>query len=88
MLLDVRTNCFNNHRDVLGSHTEEEFPLLGACVLYGFAFMLWIQFWYEQFQHGIPYLRCAYSTTKTLGFCSAAYFCIGYTWLVVVVTRG
>lgn len=33
-----------------------------------------------------PYRRWDYSITKTLGFCSAAYFCIGYIWLVFILT--
>lgn len=62
--------------------------VLGACVLFAVGFMIWIQFWYEQFQHGIAYKRFAYSVTKTLGFSSATYFCIGYIWLVIAATRG
>jgi hypothetical protein len=62
--------------------------LLGACVLFGVTFMVWIQFWYEQFQHGVQYERWAYCVLRTLGFGSALYFCLGYIWLVVAVTRG
>ena len=50
--------------------------------------MIWIQFWYEQFQYGVEYKRLAYCVTKTLGFSSAIYFCVGYIWLVVATTRG
>ena len=66
------------------------FPLivLGTCVLFAVGFMIWIQFWYEQFQHGVEYKRFAYSVTKALGFSSAVYFCIGYIWLVIAATHG
>lgn len=62
--------------------------LLAGSVLFGVGFMLWIQFWYEQFQYGIPYRRYAYCITKTLGFSSAVTFCTGYIWLIVAVTHG
>lgn len=88
IVLLVGSSVFKGNSGHLPWYYASPLLLLGACVLFGFAFMLWIQFWYEQFQHGVSYHRWAYSITKTLGFCSAAYFCIGYIWLVVVVTRG
>lgn len=65
-------------------------PLIVLCasVLFAVVFMILIQFWYEQFQHGVEYRRYAYCVTKTLGFSSAIYFCIGYMWLVFATTRG
>jgi len=62
--------------------------VLGACVLFAVGFMIWIKFWYEQFQYGVEYRRFAYCVTKTLGISSAFYFCIGYIWLVVAATQG
>ena len=61
--------------------------VLGASVLFAVGFMIWIQFWYEQFQYGLEYRRFAYCITKILGFSSAIYFCIGYIWLVVATTQ-
>ena len=61
--------------------------VLGACVLFAVGFMIWIQFWYEQYQHGVEYRRFAYCVTKTLGFSSAFYFCVGYIWLIIATTR-
>ena len=65
-------------------------PLIVLCasVLFAVVFMIWIQFWYEQFQYGVEYRRFAYCVTKTLGISSASYFCIGYIWLVFATTRG
>jgi len=40
--------------------------VLGACVLLAVEFMIWIQFWYEQFQYGIEYRRFPYRMTRTL----------------------
>lgn len=75
-----------------GGHLPRLFasPLivLGASVLFAVGFMIWVQFWYEQFQYGIEYRRFAYCITKVLGFSSAFYFCIGYIWLVVATTQG
>jgi hypothetical protein len=62
--------------------------VLAASVLFAVGFMILIQFWYEQFQYGVEYRRFAYCVTKTLGFSSALYFCIGYIWLVVATTQG
>ena len=88
IVLLVGSSVFKGNNGHLPWYYASPLLLLGACVLFGVSFMLWIQFWYEQFQHGVTYARWAYSITKVLGFCSAAYFCIGYIWLVVVVTRG
>lgn len=84
----VGSSVFRGHGGHLPWFYASPLILLGACVLFGFVFMLWVQFWYEQFQHGIPYNRWAYCVTKTFGFSSALCFCLGYLWLVVAVTRG
>jgi hypothetical protein len=87
IVLLVGSSVFKGNSGHLPWYYASPLLLLGACVLFGIVFMLWIQFWYERFQHGVPYHRGAYSITKTLGFCSALYFCFGYIWLVWVVTR-
>lgn len=88
IVLLVGSSVFKGNSGHLPWYYASPLLLLSASVLFGFTFMLWIQFWYEQFQHGVPYHRWAYSITKTLGFCSATYFCVGYIWLVFIVTRG
>ena len=88
IVLLVSSSVFRGNGGHLPWFYASPLILLGASVLFGVTFMLWIQFWYEQFQYGIQYNRRAYSVTKTLGFGSALYFCFGYIWLVVAVTRG
>jgi hypothetical protein len=61
--------------------------VLAASVLTGLGFMTWQILSYEETQHGNPYKASWYSISETLGFSSLAFFCIGYVWLVVAVTR-
>lgn len=88
IVLLVGSSVFRGNGGHLPYYYASPLVLLGACVLFGVSFMVWIQFWYEQFQHGIEYKRYAYCITTTLGFSSALYFCIGYIWLVFAVTSG
>jgi len=88
IVLLVGSSVFKGNSGHLPWYYASPLLLLGACVLCGFLFMLWIQYCYERFQHGVPYRRWAYCITETLGFCSAAYFSIGYIWLVFAVTHG
>jgi len=61
--------------------------LLAFCVLYGVLFMTLLIFNYENVQHGNPHTRFEYSRSEALGFSSLSCFCLGYLWLVLVVTR-
>jgi hypothetical protein len=61
--------------------------LLAASVLMGLVFMAWEILQYEEVQHGNRHTRFAYATSETLGFSAVVYFCIGYFWLIVAVTR-
>jgi hypothetical protein len=88
IVLLIGSSAFRGNGGHLPWYYASPLLLLGSCVLFGVGFMVWIQFWYEQFQHGVPYSRLAYSITKTLGFGSALYFCAGYIWLIIAVTRG
>jgi hypothetical protein len=61
--------------------------LLACCVVFGIAFMVWLIFHYEDYQHGAPHTRFAYALSLALGFTSLACFCMGYVWLIVRVTE-
>jgi hypothetical protein len=61
--------------------------LLGWCVIYGVAFIVWLINNYEEYQHGNPHTRWGYSVSETLGFSSLACFCLGYILLIFLVTR-
>jgi hypothetical protein len=87
IVLLVSSSVFRGNGGRLPWFFASPLIVLSACVLFAIGFMVWIQFWYEQFQYGIEYRRFPYCVTKTLGFSSAIYFCIGYIWLVVAVTR-
>jgi hypothetical protein len=61
--------------------------LLGWCVVFGIGFMVWLIFHYEDYQHGNPHTRFAYSLSETFGFSSLVCFGVGYVWLIIAVTR-
>jgi hypothetical protein len=56
--------------------------LLATCVVYGIAFMVWLTYHYEDYQHGVKHTKVAYTLSLTLGFSSLACFCVGYLWLI------
>jgi|SRR5580704_97169 hypothetical protein len=60
--------------------------LLALCVVYGIAFISWLIYDYEEYQHGNPHTRPRYALSLTLGFSSLACFLVGYVWLVFSVT--
>src|ERR1017187_1738042 len=43
-------------------------PLLGWCVIYGVAFIVWLIHSYEEYQHDNPHTKCSYSIRRPLGF--------------------
>lgn len=61
--------------------------LLVMCVVYGIAFMVWLIYDYEDYQHGNPHTRRAYALSLTLGFSALVCFFVGYVWLILRVTR-
>jgi len=61
--------------------------LLGQSVLFGVVFMVWLIFSYEDHKHGNAHTKLKYTVSETLGFSSLVCFCLGYFWLIVVVTR-
>jgi len=61
--------------------------LLGWSVIFGVAFIVWLIFSYEEYQHGNKHTKLVYSISETLGFSSLLCFCIGYIFLIFLVTR-
>jgi len=61
--------------------------ILAASILAGLSFMAWQILSYEETQHGNPHTPEAYSLSETLGFSTLLFFCIGYIWLIIAVTR-
>jgi hypothetical protein len=60
--------------------------LLGWCVVYGIAFMVWLTYHYEDYQHGVQHTRLAYVFSLTLGFSGLLCFVCGYVWLILTAT--
>lgn len=64
--------------------------VLALCVLYGILFIVFEVFDYESYRHDptrTSYTRFKYVRNQTLGFSALLSFCIGYSWLIVLVTR-
>lgn len=61
--------------------------LLGWSIVFGVAFMVWLIFSYEEYQHGNPHTAKVYTVSEALGFGSLACFCAGYILLIFLITR-
>ena len=56
--------------------------------LYVILFMVFEMLNYEGYRHGTqPYSRFKYSRNLGMGFGGPVSFCIGYMWLIFIVTR-
>lgn len=63
---------------------------LALSILYGVLFMVGETFDYESYRHDPErksYKRTKYVRNQTLGFGALLCFCIGYLWLIWIVTR-
>lgn len=64
--------------------------LLAGCIIYGVLFMVFLIRDYEDFQHAPnhdSYTRFKYVRNQALGFSGLVCFCVGYAWLIFIVTR-
>ena len=61
--------------------------LLGWCVIYGVAFIVWLIHSYEDYQHFDHHSKWTFTVSETLGFSTLACFCLGYMLLIFLVTR-
>ncbi len=63
--------------------------LLALCILYGVFFMFFLMYNYEDYRHRkgpSTYTRFRYSRNTALGLSGLVCFCVGYAWLIVIVT--
>ena len=62
--------------------------LLTVSILYGILFMVFLTTNYEAYRHKTsPYTRFKYIRNLALGYGSLFCFCIGYAWLIFIVTH-
>jgi hypothetical protein len=62
--------------------------LLALCVLYGILFMAFLTVNYEAYKHKTSdYTTFKYARNLALGCGGLVCFCIGYAWLIVIVTH-
>lgn len=61
--------------------------LLTASILFGILLMVFLTMNYESYRHKtLPYTKFMYTRNLALGFSSLMCFCIGYVWLILIVT--
>jgi hypothetical protein len=64
--------------------------LLAASIVYGVLFMVFLIMDYENYRHhpqSRTYTRFKYTRNQALGLGGLCCFCVGYVWLIIVVTR-
>jgi len=62
--------------------------LLALSIIYGILFMAYLTISYEAYRHKTsPYTRFKYTRNLAFGFGGLFCFCVGYLWLIVIVTR-
>ena len=88
IVLLIGSAALHNNNGSLPDFYASPLFLLGWCVLYGIAFMVWLLYHYEEHRHGTsPHTRPLYILSLTLGFSALACFVIGYAWLISKATR-
>jgi len=61
--------------------------VLGWSVVFGVAFIVWLIYSYEEYRHGNDHTDRIYATSQALGFSAVLCFCLGYIFLILLVTR-
>jgi hypothetical protein len=87
IVLLVGSSALHNPTGSLPWSYASPLYLLGCCVLYGIAFMVWLIYHYEDYLHGAKHTRAAYALSLTLGFSALTCFVLGYAWLIFRVAR-
>jgi len=87
IVLLVGSSALHNSQGHLPWRYASPLNLLGFSVVYGVAFIVWLNYRYEEFQHGQDYTRNAYSLTLALGFGSLFCFFTGYFWLIYTAPK-
>jgi hypothetical protein len=88
IVLLVGSSAFHGDKGLPSSFASPLFAL-ALCILYGVLFMFFLMFDYEDYRHRngpSPYTRFKYSRNTALGLSALACFCVGYAWLIVIVT--
>ena len=74
--------------ELLPSSFASPLVLLALSVLYGILFIVFLATDYEAYRHKTSkYTRFKYTRNQALGYSSLFCFCIGYAWLIFIVTR-
>lgn len=63
--------------------------LLAGSIIYGIIFMAFVTLEYEAYRHSQQrdtYTRFRYTKNQAFGFGCLSCFCVGYAWLIVIVT--
>jgi len=88
IVLLVGSSAFHGDKGLPSAFASPLF-VLALCILYGVLFMFFLMFDYEDYRHRegqSPYTRFKYSRNTALGMSGLACFCVGYAWLIVIVT--
>jgi hypothetical protein len=88
IVLLVGSSAFHGDKGLPASFASPLF-VLALCILYGVLFMFFLMFDYEDYRHRLgqsTYTRFKYSRNTALGLSALACFCVGYAWLIVIVT--
>lgn len=89
IVLLVGSSAFRANGRLPGAFASPLF-LLSISILYGVLFSVFLTYDYETYRHrpGAPsYTRFKYTRNQALGFGSLICFCVGYVWLIVIVTE-
>lgn len=87
IVLILGSSVLHNNGGTLPSFYASPLLLLGCCVVYGIAFMVWLTYHYEDYQHGAKHTRAAYWLSLSLGFSALVCFVVGYGWLTFRIAR-
>lgn len=87
IVLLVGSSALHAHGGRLPWFYASPLLLLGWCVIYGVAFIVWLIHSYEDYQHFNRHSRRTFSVSETLGFSALTCFCLGYMSLIFLVTR-
>jgi hypothetical protein len=89
IVLLVGSSAFRASGRLPGAFASPLF-LLSMSIVYGVLFSVFLTDDYETYRHrpgGLSYTRFRYTKNRALGFGSLICFCVGYIWLVVIVTK-
>jgi hypothetical protein len=78
IVLLIGSSALRGQNGTLPWYYASPLLLLGCCVVWGIAFMVWLIYHYEDYQHGTRHTKKAYTLSLTLGFSSLACFLMGY----------